>query len=189
MGLVIISSLMIISLFKKNKEIIIKDDYYKGLIESLRDRVLFHSMKSFSYSLENVKFKSTNDTSIVGEEILNDKNVVLYIDEGHCMSCIDEYILRLNTASRESESLNFFILSDGIKLRELLLMKNRLGIKVPIYSLLDKKDLIFFNKMSNKTDYPYYFSLDRHLNISDVFFPEKESSVLDKRYFKTLDKR
>lgn len=38
----------------------------------------------------------------------------------------------------------------------------------------------------NKALFPYYFTVDNHLEVSNILFPIKPSSVIESRYFEQL---
>jgi len=87
----------------------------------------------------------------------------------------------------EYPNKEFVIISDGFSLRELKLMKSDRHINVSIYSLIKSK-LPFFDKL-DEAKYPYYFVVDNNLEVSNVFFPMKSSSIIEKRYFNQFNSK
>lgn len=66
-------------------------------------------------------------------------------------------------------------------------MKKDRNINAEVYSLYSK-DFSFFNKM-DEVSFPFYFVVDEKLEVSNVFFPMKSSSILEDRYFENIYNR
>ncbi|GAA3560896.1 hypothetical protein [Snuella lapsa] len=154
-------------------------------IENLRSRVLFQSNFSgfFNFSTDYyIQTINGDSKSIV--DVFSDLTVVLYISTNQCTSCIDDSIEKIQERLKKHPNLEYIIFSSGFTLRELMLIKTNKKLKASIYSITNNRSH-FFNKM-DKALFPYYFTVNSNLEVSNIFFPQKSSSILEVRYFERL---
>lgn len=185
-GLVLLSYIILGLFFLKSSKIN-KLELLKNTdeIESLRSRVLLQSHYSgfFKFS-EDYNMDLINEDSKHVVDVFSGLTSVLYISSNQCTSCIDDAIDKMESQIMKYPNLENVIISNGFALRELKLMKTSRNIKAPIYSITNNK-ISFFNKM-DKALFPYYFTVNSNLEVSNIFFPIKSSSILEEQYFKQL---
>lgn len=154
-------------------------------IEELRARVLLQSRYSGLIKIpENNKLKTIEGDLHYFTTVFSELNLVLYINSNQCDSCINDAINKVETYLKKHPEFKYVIISKGFSLRELKLMQVDRNIGAEIYSLANI-ELSFFNKM-DEVQYPYYFIVNKNLEVSNIFFPIKSSSVLEDRYFKQI---
>lgn len=155
---------------------------YAAKIEKLRSRVLLQSRYSGHVKIpKNNKLKTIKGDLKCFTEVFLELNLVLYISSNQCDSCINDAIDKVETYLKKHPEFKYIIISKDFNLRELKLMQEDRNIHAEIYSLTDI-ELSFFNKY--EVQYPYYFVVNKNLEVSNIFFPLKSSSILEDRYFK-----
>lgn len=180
----IVLCLTFFNLIKNNKQQSLK---YADTIEELRSRVLLHSRFSGHIEIpENNKLKTIKGDLQYFTKVFSELNIVLYINSNQCDSCINDAIDKVEKYLKKHPEFNYIIISKGFNLRELKLMRANRNIHAEIYSLINNK-IAFFNRM-DEVQYPYYFLVNKSLEVSNVFFPIKSSSTLEDRYFKQVSR-
>ena len=148
-------------------------------------RILLQSRYSGFYKVsKSYKLKTTNGDSKYLSDIISNTTLVLYINSNQCNSCIIDAIDKIESYLKNEPDMEYIIFSSGFSLRELKLKKRDNNLKVSIYSLNNRKNS-FFNKM-DEVGFPYYFTLNSNLEISNIFFPLKSSTDLEEKYFKSI---
>ncbi|GAL68875.1 hypothetical protein [Jejuia pallidilutea] len=155
-------------------------------IEGLRSRVLLQSRYSGLIKIpENNKLKNIKGSLQCFSIVFPESKLVLYISSNQCDSCINDAIDKVETYLKKHPEFKYVIISKGFSLRELKLMQTDRNINADIYALTNI-ELSFFNKM-DEVHYPYYFVVNKNLEVSNIFFPIKSSSILEDRYFKQIN--
>ncbi|TWO31561.1 hypothetical protein E1J38_013100 [Seonamhaeicola sediminis] len=156
-------------------------------IEGLRSRVLLQSRYSGLIKIpENNKLKTIEGDLHYFTTVFSKLNLVLYINSNQCDSCINDAIDKVENYLKKHPEFKYVIISKDFNLRELKLMQTNRNISTEIYSLTNT-ELSFFNKM-DEVQYPYYFTVNSNLEVSNIFFPIKSSSILEVRYFEQLSR-
>ncbi|MCR8667551.1 hypothetical protein NO995_07655 [Aestuariibaculum sp. M13] len=173
---------IIFILIKENKDQSIR---YAEKIEKLSTRVLLQSHYSGHIKIpENNKLQTVEGDLQYFAKVFSELNLVLYISSNQCNSCMNDAIDKVETYLKNHPEFKYVIISKGFSLRELKLIQTVRGINAEIYSLTNV-ELSFFKKMDD-VQYPYYFTVNKNLEISNIFFPIKSSSILENRYFNKL---
>ena len=184
--ILIVTTILLFGHCKKEQYQINKEDKLKSVKEGLMSRVLLQSKYSGFYKIsEKYKLKTINgDSKYLTNIVSNTTTLVLYINSNQCNSCIIDAIDKIENYLKTKPKMEYIIFSSGFSLRELKLKKRDYNLKGSIYSLGNEK-LSFFNKME-EANFPYYFTINSDLEFSNVFFPFKSSSELEKKYFKLI---
>ncbi|WP_203257020.1 hypothetical protein [Hyunsoonleella ulvae] len=176
----VILGLTFFFIIKNKKQESVKHDVAK--IEELRSRVLLHSHYSGHVTIpKDNKLKNIKGNLEYFSKVFPESKLVLYISSNQCNSCINDAVNKVETYLKTHPKFKYVIISKGFSLRELKLMQTDRNIGAEIYALTDI-ELSFFNKM-DEVQYPYYFVVNKNLEVSNVFFPIKSSSILEDRYF------
>jgi len=72
------------------------------------------------------------------------------------------------------------ILASYNNLKDLAIFLRVNKIKCPVY-ILDHEQLRICDNFSNS---PFYFVMDKDLNISDIYFPQSNDSIMNQMYIK-----
>lgn len=181
--IMIVFGLTLFLFIRSNKQ---QSVQYLTKIEELRSRVLLQSHYSGHINIPaNYRLQNINGDLQYFTTVFSEINLVLYISSNQCDSCINDAIDKVETYLKKHPEFKYVIISKGFNLRELKLMRVDRNIRAEIYSLTNI-ELSFFNKM-NEVQYPYYFVVNKNLEVSNVFFPMKSSSILEDRYFKQFE--
>ncbi|APY12035.1 hypothetical protein BWZ22_12705 [Seonamhaeicola sp. S2-3] len=150
-------------------------------IVELKSRVLLQSKYSGFFKFpDNYVLQSIEGNSKLVEDVFYDLTIVLYISSRFCDSCIEDSLAKIKNSGKK-----YIIVSNGFSLRELKLIKKEKEISAPMYSIMNN-NISFYRNMENAS-YPYYFTIDEDLEVSNVFFPIKSSTNLEDRYFKQIN--
>lgn len=157
-------------------------------IENLRSRVLLHSYYSGNYYLsEEFNLADTNGGLKIASEVFKKKSVILYLNSNYCHTCVDDAIAKMRNSKKKYSNIEFVVITRGYSLRELKLMQTNKNIQFPVYSV-DNSKSSFLEKMK-ETPYPFYFVINDDLQVSNIFFPMKSSSILENRYFSQFNSK
>lgn len=154
-------------------------------IENLMSRVLLQTYYTGNCTLgKESRIRAIGDEGTISpiKDVLIENQVVLYISSSYCNTCVDDAISKMKSFLEKYPRMNFLILASGFSLRELSLIKEDRDINFPIFSVSDD-DSSFFKKIRS-SNYPFFFTIDKGFNISNIFFPMKKSIILENRYFK-----
>lgn len=180
----IVLSFSFFNLIKSHKQQIVE---YDAKMEKLISRMLLQTNYSGyvkipkEYSVQSITGKSK---SVI--DIFATKTLALYINSNQCDSCINDAINKIETYLKKHPEFKYMIISKGFNLRELKLMQIDRNINAEIYSFIDS-DFSFFKKM-DKVQFPFYFVIDQNLEVSNIFFPLKSSSIIEDKYFENISK-
>lgn len=184
-GLFLISVVLGLTFFftiRNNKQ---QSVQYVAKIEELRSRVLLQAHYSGHITIpKNNKLKTIKGDLQYFTTVFLELNLVLYISSNQCNSCINDAIDKVETYLKKHPEFKYVIISKGFSLRELKLMQVDRNINAQIYAL-SNKEFAFFNK-TDQVHYPYYFVVNKNLEVSNIFFPMKSSSIIEDRYFKQI---
>jgi len=134
--------------------------------------------------LENIFIKDSINILLPINEVFDEKQkyiLVCRFSEHHCESCVN-YSLKMMTSWIDSiGNGNVLFLGNH--------RNNRIFNRViPLYGI---KDLSTFNAPAfnipiEEIGYPYYFLLDRNLQITNVFIPDKATPNITNEYLKNI---
>lgn len=180
--MIIAFSLTFIFLIRNNKQ---RSVQHADKIEELRSRVLLQSHYSGHIKIpESNKLKTIDGDLQYFTTVFTKLHLVLFISSSQCNSCINDAIDKVEAYLKEHPEFKYVIISKGFSLRELKLMQVDRNINAQIYAL-SNKEFAFFNK-TDQVHYPYYFVVNKNLEVSNIFFPMKSSSIIEDRYFKQI---
>lgn len=160
---------------------------YVNKIERLESRILLQTNYSGHVKIpEKYRIQSITGELKLAKDFFTIQTLVLYISSNQCNSCINDAINKVETYLQKQPEFKYVIISKGFGLRELKLMQTDRNINAKIYSLVTN-DFSFFNKM-DEVSFPFYFVVDENVEVSNIFFPMKSSSILEDRYFENVNK-
>ncbi|NIJ46624.1 hypothetical protein FHR24_003119 [Wenyingzhuangia heitensis] len=151
---------------------------YKELIKSSNKIIYPTSKKDFT-------FKSLKKKVSIKPLFLK-LTYVLYIDNlKHCRPCIDTFIETFKKQSLLHPNLNYVLICKNFNEKELDILINDKNLELPIYTITNDKS--FFLKMMDETSFPFYFTINNSLDISNVFLPSKKRPELNTIYFNNIN--
>ena len=140
-----------------------------------------------NYHLDNVIIKDSLNNILSLKELFKDKQEQLLVcrfSQMHCESCVNSSIQILRNRI------------DSIGTNKVVFLGNHRNNKIfnrviPLYKIQDMRvyNCPAINIPVEKLGYPYYFILDKNLQISNVFVPDKAKPNITNKYLENICKR
>ncbi|WP_111310036.1 hypothetical protein [Confluentibacter sediminis] len=182
-GLFIVFIFFYIFLYFKYKAVNDKLIFTTNSLENTEQLIELYSDFSGYYQFrKDYKITSINNNSLFLEDLIKKQTVVLFIDEFNCDSCVIDAISKMEYATNGllHLDLDYIIFASGYNMRNLRLLVSNKKVKTPVFKI--EEDSPFIRKMK-KSERPFFFILDKNLEVSSIIFPQKNKiNKLENRY-------
>lgn len=161
-------------IIKNNSQLITKNDF-------LREQVLKSVFAEKIVWADSVNVYSATDSFSIKELIGNQNKLVLWFSELSCRSCVDAQYQTLVENSNDINFENIVLLTSSKSTRIISPFKRVNEITKEVYST--KFDFYSGNMTLNS---PCYFIMGKNLEMSDIFYPEKDNLELTESYLNAI---
>lgn len=159
---------------KNNSQLITKNDL-------LKEQVLKSVFAEKIVWTDSVNVYSATDSFSIKELIGNENKLVLWFSELSCRSCVDAQYQILVENSNNINFENIVLLTSSKSTKIISPFKRVNEISKEVFST---KFDFYSGKMALNS--PCYFIMGKNLEMSDIFYPEKDNLELTERYLDAI---
>ncbi len=135
------------------------------------------------YQISDTIFVNSDKWEKFRTDSLNWPMLVFYYSGFHCNMCVDSEIQRLNKFSNIIGENHIMLFANYRTDRELMLFKRLNQIHYSSFRVRDSA----FKDFKTPFDGPFFFVVDKNLDIKKFFVPDKNNPQLTGKYFKNIE--
>lgn len=162
-------------------DIIQNNSLLKNKNDLLKEQVLKSVFAEKIVWADSVNVFSANDSFSINELIGNENKLVLWFSELSCRSCVDAQYQILVENSNNINFENVVLLTSSKSTKIISPFKRVNEISKEVFST--KFDFYSGNMTPNS---PFYFVIGKNLEMSDIFYPEKDNLELTESYLDAI---